>query len=494
MNKLNGIILLTGLTLSATAQQRNFLYIQTDNGQPFYVKNGTEVLSSSVHGHLVIPGLADSVVEFRMGFPKGEVAEQQFTYAPGGKDQGVVLKHFGEKGWGLFNLQTLAVTYSGSAGAVKHGGNMVEETNAIADTLPGNTGGNIARPGGFIDRLALVVDDPSIRIKPEVPVVKKEAVKQEVVKQAQPKVDSAVLVKESSLPDKAVVEKKEEAAVKTDLASENSVSVDSAQLAVQSDKERVKIQEKKEGKTEEGKVTPVSLKSNVVKKSMTKLDTGHMGIFIDEYSNGKRDTIKVFIPQDGLDAPIKEKEEVKEVAGEKEDVAFLDFSLKNGEGNSKNNGDSAVKTRVDKDTLITAGVDAEQAFVDSVIAIIDGKEIKDSVVVEEIIDTAIVVADTAVVVNPETASEADMLQLRRKMAAKTTEEDMVDVARKEFRRQKYAVAQIRHLAALFLKEEGRYAFLDAAYSSVTDKEQFFTLEDLLKDPYYINRFKALLGK
>lgn len=492
MNKLNGIILLTGLTLSATAQQKNFLYIQTDNGQPFYVKKGAEVLSSSVHGHLVVPDLTDAVVEFRMGFPKGEVPEQAFVYSSGGKDQGVVLKHFGEKGWGLFNLQTLAVTYSGSAGAVKQGGNMVEESiEAKADTLPGSTGGKMARPGGFIDRLALVVDDPSIRIKPEVPVVKKEAVTQEVVKQAQPKVDSAVLVKESSLPDKVAVEKKEEAVVKTDLAAENSVPVDSTQLVVQSDKEQVKILEKREEKTEEVKVTPVLLKSNVVKKSMTKLDTGHMGIFIDEYSDGKRDTIKVFIPQDGLDAPVKE--EVKQTSEKKESVSFLDFSLKNGEGTGKSNTDSTVKIQVETDSASAKGGDSEDVIVDSVMAIVDAEAPTDSTVLE-IVDTAVVVVDTAIAVKPLGASESDMLQLRRKMAAETTEEDMVDVARKEFRRKKYAVAQIRHLAALFLKEEGRYAFLDAAYGNVMDKEQFSTLEDLLKETYYINRFKALVGK
>ena len=491
MNKLNGIILLTGLTLSATAQQKNFLYIQTDNGQPFYVKKGAEVLSSSVHGHLVVSDLTDAEVEFRMGFPKGEVPEQAFAYRSGGKDQGVVLKNFGEKGWGLFNLQTLAVTYSGSVGTIKLGGNMVQEYGeAKTDTLPGNTGGKMARPGGFIDRLALVVDDPSIRIKPEIPVVKKEVVKQEVVKQTPPKADSAVVVKNTSLPDKVEAEKKAETVVKTNLGVENSVAVDSAQV-VQSDKAQVKTQEKKEEKTEEIKGAPVLLKSNVVKKSMTKLDSGHMGIFIDEYSDGKRDTIKVFIPQDGLDAPVKE--EVVPASDKKETVAFLDFSLKNGEGTGKNNTDSTVKIQVETDSASASGKDSVQALVDSVVAIVDTEITTDSAV-NEIIDTAVVSVDSAIAVKSLGASETDMLQLRRKMAAETTEEDMVDVARKEFRRKKYAVAQIRHLAALFLKEEGRYAFLDAAYGNVTDKEQFSSLEDLLKETYYINRFKALVGK
>ena len=41
------------------AQQNHFVYIQTDNKQPFYVRIGDRLLSSSSVGYIVIPKLKE---------------------------------------------------------------------------------------------------------------------------------------------------------------------------------------------------------------------------------------------------------------------------------------------------------------------------------------------------------------------------------------------------------------------------------------------------
>src|SRR5882757_1153709 len=99
--------LLICLSVSAHAQQNHFIYIQADNRQPFYVKLDKKLLSSSASGYLIIPKLTDSSYDLSIGFPKNEWPEQKVTCNINRADVGYLLKNFGEKGWGLFNFQTM---------------------------------------------------------------------------------------------------------------------------------------------------------------------------------------------------------------------------------------------------------------------------------------------------------------------------------------------------------------------------------------------------
>jgi hypothetical protein len=78
------------------------------------------------------------------------------------------------------------------------------------------------------------------------------------------------------------------------------------------------------------------------------------------------------------------------------------------------------------------------------------------------------------------------------MAAAEGNEAMLSLAKKYFKLKCYTVAQVKSLGALFLEDESRYQFYDAVYRHTTDPAEFGMLETELKDPYYINRFKAML--
>ena len=93
----------------ALAQQQYFAYFQTDNHQPFFVKLNSKLLSSSSSGYLIIPKLQNGAYIIHLGFPKNEKAEQTFNFTVNGRDLGYLIKDFGEKGWGLFNFQTMEV-------------------------------------------------------------------------------------------------------------------------------------------------------------------------------------------------------------------------------------------------------------------------------------------------------------------------------------------------------------------------------------------------
>ncbi len=72
------------------------------------------------------------------------------------------------------------------------------------------------------------------------------------------------------------------------------------------------------------------------------------------------------------------------------------------------------------------------------------------------------------------------------------DESMINVAKKVFRTKCFSTAQIKNLAVLFLNDEGRYRFYDAAMLYITDFSNFKNLGETIQDEYYKKRFSALL--
>ena len=90
------------------------------------------------------------------------------------------------------------------------------------------------------------------------------------------------------------------------------------------------------------------------------------------------------------------------------------------------------------------------------------------------------------------ASDKDFIALRKKMAAEESDDDMVTAARKVFKTKCFTSEQVKNLCVLFLKDDGKYKFLDAAYPFVYDTDNFKQLGSLLTEEYYLNRFKAMI--
>ncbi len=97
------------LAVKLPAQHIHYIYIQTENKQAFYVNLNEKLMSSTTSGYLVIPKLTDGVYRLNIGFPKKEWPSQNVDIAISNKDEGFVLKNFGEKGWGLFNIQSMNI-------------------------------------------------------------------------------------------------------------------------------------------------------------------------------------------------------------------------------------------------------------------------------------------------------------------------------------------------------------------------------------------------
>ena len=94
------------------SQLNHFIYLQTDNQQPFYLKYNNRIISSTTSGYLILSKLKEGATSFSIGFPKSDQTEQKFQVMIDKTDKGFLIKNFSEKGWGLFDLQSSAVLYA----------------------------------------------------------------------------------------------------------------------------------------------------------------------------------------------------------------------------------------------------------------------------------------------------------------------------------------------------------------------------------------------
>ena len=88
------------------------------------------------------------------------------------------------------------------------------------------------------------------------------------------------------------------------------------------------------------------------------------------------------------------------------------------------------------------------------------------------------------------SNDAD--KLKRKIVSLRKQEDIMNAVRKSLHGKCITTDQVKDLGNLFLSDENRYNFYDAAYPFVYDFGNYAILQNTLIDSYYKNRFKALL--
>jgi hypothetical protein len=430
MKRIFLLCVLIGLQTIVKAQKVYFIYLQSENATPFYIRIGGQIQSSSTEGYLIVPNLRDSTYQVSIGQP-GKQAEPRFSITVNKADRGFLIRA-AEGTINLFDLQTLAVYKPISA-----------ETSSTKAVI---------RTDNFTRLLALVADDSSLLIEPTIAVaVTKEqralpkemkpdvAVVREVVtpapdiqkppETANPTGEGVVTTsppkpenKDSGAEKKETVAENKVAVIEKPAVEEKPVKSDTALLVA-------------------NKPAPTSeeepyKKSVVTKKSESSTSDGFGLIFLDQ-SDGVVDTIQLLIPNPVFAMPDSMQ---KEVADTKK---FLDIS-----------------------------------------AVSDSNKVTQSQQSEKLSPKAQCAA---------LATDDDFFKLRRDMTAKTSDDEMIAQAKRYFKVKCYRTEQIKYLTALFLTEESKYQFFDAAYMHVSDQDKFKFLQAELKDSYYINRFKALIA-
>ena len=182
------------LSIQAKSQLNHFIYLQTDNQQPFYIKYNNRIISSSSTGYLILPKLKDGVVDFAVGFPKSDQQEQQFRYTMDKTDKGFLLKNFSDKGWGLYDLQTSSIVYASAKPAT---GNTTTGNNTVA---PAND--------PFSNMLSKVTQDSTVKtvtvVKEPKPVVVDTPKTQKTEVAITPPAKDTVVTKPEVKPEKVV--------------------------------------------------------------------------------------------------------------------------------------------------------------------------------------------------------------------------------------------------------------------------------------------------
>lgn len=361
-------LMLTFIVLSVSiAQQQHFMFIQSDNRQPFNVTMAKTNYSSSANGYLVIPKLANGEYSFTIGFAGNEIKDQPFHCVIDKKDIGFTLKQFGDKGWGLFNLQTFEILMANQKPTANTKFDVVKQTPKA---------------------------QPEIAPEPQKPIEKKD---EPVVK---PK-DSVAIVKvtapakgpEKIDTPKVVIEQQEVKPVVPDpIPQKPEVNIPTANTAPQK-------------------------QLGVFKYGESGFNTGLQLTYI-EVDATYSDTIRVFIPYQSA---------------------------------SSSNQSSSSSVGISVDTTV-------KAFNTNCISL---------------------------------AADDDFFKLRRKMSAESEDGPMINAAKKVFKAKCFTVQQIKNLSTLFLNDNGRYQFFEAAYPFAYDVYKFNSLIAELTDIALINKFTEL---
>lgn len=275
------IFLLAG-SFGAFSQKVYFIYIQSETGQPFFVKMNEKTSSSAAPGYLILSNLKDSSYSIKVGFPQNKWPEQQFLVDIKAADHGFLLKNFEEKGWGLFDLQTLAI---------KMPDKLARE----------NANKEFREVSAFTNILSKAANDPSLREKPVFDAAKE---KEE---------EKVVNVAPAVIKEEAVVSKDQPQAGNTNIVE----SISKKEEPPVTIKEEVQKSEAAPAPAvieEKIRVAPQEYEKSVVKKKSESSTTEGFGlVFIDEYPDGQKDTINIIIPNSaalfnkGNEVPAEEK-------------------------------------------------------------------------------------------------------------------------------------------------------------------------------------------
>lgn len=451
------VVMLVLTSGSLFAQLSHFLYLQSDNNQPFYIRYNSKIISSTSSGYLILSKLKEGPVEIIVGFPQSKQPEQPFQINIEKTEKGYLIKNFGEKGWGLFDLQTAAVVYAATPSTIFQN-NSTTPASKPADDPFANMLSNVTQDT-TVKNVTVKKQEP----KPDTPKLVAAPVKTEV-KQDTPK---PVVIE--SKPVAVTVSPVQEKPQKVDTPLQQTVVPMNPGVKDTVVKTKEPVQQEP--------VWTASSKTAVQRIRKFESREGVDCVFEVTETNGRKDTIRLFIAGDSSFIQTEVKEEpVIEI--KKDTVVAVQQQQ------------VLPKTEEKKEEI--------KQTVDTPLVVKEQPKTEPSIPAAQVTKPAVdPVTETKPATIPnsnckDNAGEDDFMKLRKRMAAQSKEEAMVNEAKKVFKTRCFSTAQLKNLAVLFLTDEWRYRFYDAALPFVSDFGSFKSLGDTITDDYYRKRFQALL--
>lgn len=455
MSKIGLVALLVLVSVKSFAQQDYFVLIQSDNNQPFYARIGESTLSSSAKGHLILSQLKDSTYILVIGFPKKLYPEQQFSFAIKDKDLELELKDLGDRGWGLLDLQTQELKTADKREEPNSHPEGVKKDDAFSRLMAGVVGDTVVMYNTYAKTESLK-DNPVTVANPIPGIVDSQKVA--------PAADrgSAVAIGDSS---KQVVASSLPVPGNTDILKAPPLIATDSPLEKKDSSKQIPASDTVTsiGRGDSSKAVasiPLYKASTVRKLSERRTAKAIRLVYADHTQGRKSDTVVVIIP---LDTGIQ-------IAQNQTDTG---------------------KNRLNPNIVAENGARADQPPGMS--------SIQPAGVVSEPVTAA--KADSSqkkgrakpVLVNSDCkdfATGYDVDKLRVKMLEAGKDDDRILVARKIFRSKCFTTKQIRALSEVFTSDALRFKFFETAYPFVSD-DHFKELTDLLVDPVYNNKFRAM---
>lgn len=134
------IFILFQLLLVQSLLAQQFMFIEADGQQPFYVKRGGETFSSTAAGFILIPKLTQSEIDIVIGFPNNIYPEVAFKIKQPAIDRGFHLKQFDGQGWVLVDRSSQEQIKGGTVDVKKPVAVTTSTSSGFAEMLVEATG------------------------------------------------------------------------------------------------------------------------------------------------------------------------------------------------------------------------------------------------------------------------------------------------------------------------------------------------------------------
>lgn len=418
------------------AQREHFVYLQTENMTPFYIKMNGKTISSTYSGYLILGKLADSIYPIKLGM-LGVDEVQDYGLKVQGRNAGYLVKKLGDRGWGIVDLQTndeqVSMEWSSAIAAeAARQDFLAAEEKRVADSIARASSAVAATDTGAV------------------------AMATAVVAAATP--DTAVKTEKTPVADTAA---------------------------------RIVENPKTEQQRYQDSIANVIAEKEKELKALQAMLAGGAGAAVAAGTSKSTDAAKT-----------------EKTTGDKTSGEMAGVAVAAGAGVAgaviADGGKEKTKPTTDSTAVATAAQQTDSVNTSTKAAAVVAV---DSVKANE---SAMPKADTAVA-SPQPAADSavaapkmqrepcmDILgreeveALMTKTATIADGDEIVAVYKKAFKDKCVSTANLKKICNAMASDVTRYRVLEAAFPHCLDFYAFAELESLLKDSYYITKFKALV--